>query len=204
MPRRPARTPSCRSYPTTTSRRSAACTRIFAPSPKRAAFRSSSTTCPPAPCAGSPTNHCSAGGAAACIGVKDATGDVTRLLRLRSLVGPQFRLLSGDDATAPAFLAQGGDGCISVTSNVAPGLCRDLYRAWKQGQTAYAQRLATVVAKLTTALFRESNPAPVKFALASMGLMLPRVRLPLVEVKSDSKAEIDRIWRTCASDIRAT
>ena len=128
-----------------------------------------------------------------CIGLKDATGDVRRLLRLRSLVGPQFRLLSGDDATAPAFLAQGGDGCISVTSNVAPGLCRDLYRAWKQGQTAYAQRLATVVAKLTTTLFRESNPAPVKYALASMGLMLPRVRLPLVEVKRDTKAEIDLI-----------
>jgi 4-hydroxy-tetrahydrodipicolinate synthase len=128
-----------------------------------------------------------------CIGLKDATGDVTRLLRLRSLVGPQFRLLSGDDATAPAFLAQGGDGCISVTSNVAPALCRDLYRAWKQGQTAYARRLATVAAKLTAALFRESNPAPVKYALASMGLMLPRVRLPLVEVTSDSKAEIDRI-----------
>jgi dihydrodipicolinate synthase/N-acetylneuraminate lyase len=68
-----------------------------------------------------------------------------------------------------------------------------MYRAWKQGQTAYAQRLATVAAKLTAALFRESNPAPVKYALASMSLILPRVRLPLVEVKSDAKAEIDLI-----------
>jgi 4-hydroxy-tetrahydrodipicolinate synthase len=55
------------------------------------------------------------------IGLKDATGDMTRPARLRSLVGPDFRLLSGDDATALAFLAQGGDGCISVTSNVVPG-----------------------------------------------------------------------------------
>ena len=63
------------------------------------------------------------------IGLKDATGDVTRPLRLRSLLGPEFRLLSGDDATALAFLLQGGDGCISVTSNVAPGLCRAMYLA---------------------------------------------------------------------------
>src|ERR1700730_838229 len=64
-------------------------------------------------------------------GLKDATGDVARPARLRSLVGADFRLLSGDDATALAFLANGGDGCISVTSNVAPGLCRAMYLAWK-------------------------------------------------------------------------
>ena len=68
------------------------------------------------------------------IGLKDATGDVTRPSRLRSLVGLEFRLLSGDDATALAFLAQGGDGCISVTSNVAPGLCRNMFFASRQGQ----------------------------------------------------------------------
>ena len=61
------------------------------------------------------------------IGLKDATGDATRVARLRARVGEGFRLLSGDDATAPGFLAQGGDGCISVTSNLAPGLCRTLY-----------------------------------------------------------------------------
>ena len=66
------------------------------------------------------------------IGLKDATSDVTRPPRLRSLVGSEFRLLSGDDATALAFLAQGGNGCISVTSNVAPGLCRTMYLACKQ------------------------------------------------------------------------
>jgi len=127
------------------------------------------------------------------IGLKDATGDVTRPQRLRALLGSEFRLLSGDDATALPFLGQGGDGCISVTANVAPGLCRAMYLAWKQGEIARAQQLAGSVARLTTALFRESNPAPAKYALSVMDMMSPRVRLPLVEVRSETKAEIDRI-----------
>jgi 4-hydroxy-tetrahydrodipicolinate synthase len=127
------------------------------------------------------------------VGLKDASGDVTRPLRLRSLLGREFRLISGDDATALAFFAQGGDGCISVTSNVAPGLCRAIYLACKQGQLGQAQRLATAAARLTAALFRESNPAPVKYALSLMRLMSPRVRLPLVELSSESKAEIEAV-----------
>jgi 4-hydroxy-tetrahydrodipicolinate synthase len=126
------------------------------------------------------------------VGLKDATGDVTRPLRLRGLVGTEFRLLSGDDATALAFLAQ-GDGCISVTSNVAPSLCRAMYLACRRGELAQAQRLAATVAKLTAALFRESNPAPVKYALSAMNLMSPRVRLPLVELKDETRAEIDKV-----------
>jgi 4-hydroxy-tetrahydrodipicolinate synthase len=125
------------------------------------------------------------------IGLKDATGDVTRPSRLRSRLGPEFRLLSGDDATASAFIWQGGDGCISVTSNVAPGLCRAMYLALKQGQSSRAQQLAAVVASLTSALFRESNPVPVKYALSSMKMMLPGVRLPLVELTNESRAAID-------------
>jgi 4-hydroxy-tetrahydrodipicolinate synthase len=100
------------------------------------------------------------------IGLKDATGDVTRPARLRLLVGPNFRLLSGDDATAPAFLAQGGNGCISVTSNVVPGLCRSMFLACKQGQMVKAQRLGNPIAQLTYALFREPNPVPLKYARA--------------------------------------
>ena len=127
------------------------------------------------------------------IGLKDATGDMTRPQRLRARLGPEFRLLSGDDASALAFLAQGGNGCISVTSNVAPGLCRAMYLALKQGQPARAQHLATEVAKLTGALFRESNPVPVKYALSAMRMMSPQVRLPLVELENESKAEIDAV-----------
>jgi 4-hydroxy-tetrahydrodipicolinate synthase len=127
------------------------------------------------------------------IGLKDATADVTRPFRLRSRLGPDFRLLSGDDATASAFIRQGGNGCISVTSNVAPGLCRAMYLAFKQGQLSRAQHLATAVAKLTDALIRESNPVPVKYALSRMKMMTPLVRLPLVELKSETRAEINAV-----------
>jgi 4-hydroxy-tetrahydrodipicolinate synthase len=134
------------------------------------------------------------------IGLKDATSDVTRVLRLRSLLGPEFRLLSGDDATAPAFLAMGGDGCISVASNVAPALCRSMHLALKQGQSAQAQRLAMIAAPLTAALFSESNPAPVKYALSLMRLMSPRVRLPLVELRAESKTRVETVLaETCAA-----
>ena len=124
------------------------------------------------------------------IGLKDATGDVTRPTRLRALLGPDFRLLTGDDATALAFISQGGNGCISVTSNVAPGLCRNMFLACRQGQIASAQRYAIPVAKLTAALFRETSPAPLKYALSLLSLMSPKVRLPLVELTSQSKVEV--------------
>jgi 4-hydroxy-tetrahydrodipicolinate synthase len=128
-----------------------------------------------------------------CVGLKDATGDATRPLRLRALLGPEFRLLSGDDATALAFLAAGGDGCISGTSNVAPGLCREMYVAWRQGHLARTQRLAMMAAKLTAVLFKESNPAPLKYALGATNVMSPRVRLPLVEPSEATKAAIDAV-----------
>jgi 4-hydroxy-tetrahydrodipicolinate synthase len=128
-----------------------------------------------------------------CIGLSDATGDVTRPLRLRTIVGSQFRLLSGDDATALAFFAQGGDGCISVAATAAPGLCRAMYSAWKQGEIARAQQLAAAIARLAAALVRESNPAPIKYALSLMNLMPARIRLPLVEVRSETKAEIEKV-----------
>lgn len=124
------------------------------------------------------------------IGLKDATGDMTRLPRLRALLGTDFRLLSGDDRTAFGFIAQGGNGCISVTSNVAPGLCRSMYLALKRDQNQLAMRIAAAIAKLTDALFRESNPAPVKTALALLNLMSARVRLPLVEPGVETRTEL--------------
>jgi 4-hydroxy-tetrahydrodipicolinate synthase len=127
------------------------------------------------------------------IGLKDSSGDVTRPSRLRTLVGPDFRLLSGDDALGLAFLAQGGDGCISVTSNVAPGLCRNMFLAWRQGPAARAQRLARPIAQLTAALFCETNPVALKYALSLFGLMSPRVRLPLVELSDQYKPGIAAI-----------
>jgi 4-hydroxy-tetrahydrodipicolinate synthase len=124
------------------------------------------------------------------IGLKDATGDATRPLRLRPVLGQNFRLMTGDDATALAFLAQGGNGCISVTSNVVPGLCRNMFLDCRQGQITAAQRWGAPIAKLTAALFRESSPAPLKYALSLLGLMTPRLRLPLVEVSDATKADV--------------
>lgn len=124
------------------------------------------------------------------IGLKDATADLARPPRLRRLVGAEFRLLTGDDATALGYFAQGGDGCISVTSNLAPGLCRSMFLAHRQGQSAQAQRLAEIAGELTAALFRETSPVPLKYALSLLGLMAPTVRLPLVEASEKTQAEI--------------
>jgi 4-hydroxy-tetrahydrodipicolinate synthase len=124
------------------------------------------------------------------IGLKDAAGDITRPARLRPLVGADFRLLCGDDAIALGFLAQGGDGCISVASNAAPGLCRNIFLSWRQGQIGRAQRLVLALTQLTAALFRETSPAPLKYAVSAFGLMSPKVRLPLVELSNQSKLEV--------------
>jgi 4-hydroxy-tetrahydrodipicolinate synthase len=124
------------------------------------------------------------------IGLKDATGDVSRVSRLRARVGRDFRLLSGDDATAFAFIANGGDGCISVTSNVVPGLCRDMYLALRSRNVHRAQRLAGPLADLTAALFLEPNPVPVKYALSLAGLMSPKGRLPLVEAGPEVQTRV--------------
>jgi 4-hydroxy-tetrahydrodipicolinate synthase len=132
------------------------------------------------------------------IGLKDATGDVTRPARLRSLVGSEFRLLSGDDATALAFLAQGGNGCISVTSNVAPGLCRAMFLACRHGQLSKSHQFAVPIAQLTAALFQEASPTPVKYALSLLGFMSAKVRLPLVELTDQSRANLSAVMaRLC-------
>jgi 4-hydroxy-tetrahydrodipicolinate synthase len=124
------------------------------------------------------------------IGLKDATGDITRPSRLRAIVGPDFRLLSGDDATALSFFAQGGNGCISVTSNVAPGLCREMYLAFHREEFSRAKRLAIPIAQLTATLFREGNPVSLKCALNLLNVMPQKVRLPLVELNDQVRAEI--------------
>ncbi len=108
------------------------------------------------------------------------------------MVGPEFRLLSGDDATAPLFFAQGGNGCISVTSNVAPDLCQRLFLAHRQQQIDEVGRLGLPLAELTRILFCKPNPVPLKYALSLLGLISQNVRLPLVELSPQTKAEVAR------------
>jgi len=112
-------------------------------------------------------------------GLKDATGDMERPARLRSQLGPSFRLMSGDDATALDFMTRGGDGCISVVSNVVPRLCMRLHAARARGDDGVARIIARGLEPLTRALFVESNPVPVKYALSLMHRMSDEVRLPL-------------------------
>ena len=123
------------------------------------------------------------------IGLRDGSGDAARPLRLRSRLPASFRLLSGDDATALPFLAAGGDGCISMMSNVAPDLCRAIFLNCQHGRLQSARHLQSRLAPLTAALARES-PAALKYALCLLGYMSPATRLPLVELDDLAKAEV--------------
>ncbi|MES2602996.1 MAG: 4-hydroxy-tetrahydrodipicolinate synthase [Pseudomonadota bacterium] len=134
------------------------------------------------------------------VGLRDATGDISRPQRLRSLIRPEFRLLSGDDATAPAFLVHGGDGCISVTSNVIPDLCQHLYRCCKDDDLQTARALAIGIGRLTAVLLREPPSASIKYALSLFGLMSPHVRLPLLELTDFAKESVAEAIRTTEKD----
>lgn len=123
-------------------------------------------------------------------GVKDATGDMSRIARHSALCGDRFVQLSGDDASALGFNAHGGRGCISVTANVAPLLCADLQRATLRGDFEAARAIEARLALLHKALFCEPSPAPAKYACALLGLCREDVRLPLIVCSEPAKAQI--------------
>lgn len=123
------------------------------------------------------------------IGLKDSTGDVARPARLRSKVAARFRLLSGNDTTALAHLCSGGDGCISILSNVAPSACRDMLSSYEQGRMPTARQWQQRLSLLAECLAAE-NPAAVKYALSPLGLMRPDTRLPLVGLSDQAKAQV--------------
>ncbi|MAZ75733.1 MAG: 4-hydroxy-tetrahydrodipicolinate synthase [Micavibrio sp.] len=125
------------------------------------------------------------------VGVKDATADLARPLALRNLIGDDFCQLSGEDATATGYLAQGGHGCISVSSNVAPALCAGQHEAWQKGDLDAMVTCRDALAPLHHALFVESSPAPVKYAASQLGLCSDEVRLPLVKATDSARAIVD-------------
>lgn len=124
------------------------------------------------------------------VGVKDATADLSRPSRLLQEVGPDFIQLSGEDATALAFNAQGGVGCISVTANIAPALCSAMQTAWAKGDLKEAFRLRDVLSPLHDSMFVETSPAPVKFAASLLGLGTDEVRLPLVPATETARVAV--------------
>jgi 4-hydroxy-tetrahydrodipicolinate synthase len=130
------------------------------------------------------------------VGVKDATNDLARPLRTRATIGPEFSMLSGEDVTAIAFLGQGGDGCISVTANVAPRACADMHQAWRRGETAEAMKINERLLPLHDALFCETSPGPVKYACSLLGKSTPDVRLPLVPASAQAQEQVRTAMRS--------
>ena len=124
-------------------------------------------------------------------GVKDATANMARVSQQRAAMGTEFVQLSGEDATALGFMAHGGQGCISVTANIAPSLCSEFQLACLGGNFKRALELQDQLMPLHDALFVESNPGPVKYAAEKLGLCSGETRLPLAPLAASSKAKVD-------------
>ncbi|MDD5273727.1 MAG: 4-hydroxy-tetrahydrodipicolinate synthase [Methylovulum sp.] len=113
------------------------------------------------------------------VGVKEATGDLSRIKKIRDLTGPDFAIYTGDDASSCEFCLLGGNGSITVTGNVAPKLLHDMIMAALAGDKETALAIDSKLVALHRDLFIQSNPIPVKWALAEMGLIGKGIRLPL-------------------------
>jgi 4-hydroxy-tetrahydrodipicolinate synthase len=123
-------------------------------------------------------------------GVKDATGNLARTALQRHALGPDFIQLSGEDMTALAVMAHGGDGCISVTANVAPRNCADMQEACLKGDFAAALRIQDRLTPLHAALFADPNPAGPKYALSILGKLANELRLPMLPASASAQAAI--------------
>ncbi len=127
------------------------------------------------------------------VGVKDATGNLGRVTAQRLACGADFCQLSGNDETALGFMAMGGRGCISVTANVAPRLCADFQNACLEGRWEDALTLQDRLYPLHDAMFCDSSPGPVKYALSRIKPEIPvEVRLPITWPSSAARTTIDR------------
>jgi len=124
------------------------------------------------------------------LGIKDATGDMARASEQRLLCGPDWVMLSGDDPTALGYMAHGGHGCISVTSNVAPDLCAAFFNAVMADDWKTALYWQDRLVRLHKALFLDASPSPTKFAMAHLGLCEPDVRLPIAPCSDAVKPAI--------------
>ncbi len=125
------------------------------------------------------------------VGIKDATGDLLRVATLRLLIKKKFSYLSGEDGTAVGYNAMGGNGVISVTSNIAPQLVVALQKACEKGDYETARQVQDKLTDLHEAMFCETNPIPVKYAASLLGLCSPETRLPLVTPSDAAKKRIE-------------
>lgn len=125
------------------------------------------------------------------IGVKDATGNLQRPKEVFEQIGPDFIQLSGDDATTCDFLAVGGHGAISVTSDITPAPCAQMHKLWQEGKKDEARAINERLMPLHKGLFCETSPAPVKYGLSLLGLCTDEVRLPLVPASANARKIVE-------------
>ena len=131
------------------------------------------------------------------VGIKEAGGNADRVSALRAALGPKFTILSGDDSLTLPFMAVGAQGVISVASNVVPREVVQMVNAFTRGQIRKALRLHVELYPLFKDLFIETNPIPVKAALAMMGLIAEEYRLPLVPMSAANRAKLRATMRAC-------
>ena len=129
------------------------------------------------------------------IGVKDATSDISRVFKYKSVIGNSFNQLSGEDATTLAYMAYGGHGSISVTSNIAPKLCSDFMNLCLNRKFDEASKINDKLMKLHECLFLEPSPGPVKYAAEKLGLMSSELRLPLVGITKNTRDKVDEAMK---------
>ena len=126
------------------------------------------------------------------VGLKDSDTNLSKATFIKSKI-PNFTLLSGDDPTLAGYLAHGGDGAISVTANIEPGLVKQLIDSWKKGDIKTMQNISQKLAPLSEVMFVESNPIPAKYALFKKGLMKNELRLPLTPASKLAMEKIDAV-----------
>lgn len=129
------------------------------------------------------------------VGIKEATGDMKQASELIRLCGDKITVLSGDDFTNLTLLALGGKGAISVTANICPKDMAELFNAWERGDIDTARKLHYKLEPLNKAMFIETNPIPVKTALAMMGKIKEEFRLPLCEMSQTNKEKLAEVLR---------
>jgi 4-hydroxy-tetrahydrodipicolinate synthase len=136
------------------------------------------------------------------VGIKEAGGNADRVSQLRAALGPKFTILSGDDSLTLPFMAVGAQGVVSVASNVVPRAVANMVRAFAAGRPAAALQMHAKLYPLFKDLFIETNPAPVKAALAMQGLLSEELRLPLVPLSDQSRATLRATLRACGVKVQ--
>lgn len=131
------------------------------------------------------------------VGIKEAGGNADRVSQLRQVLGPKFTILSGDDSLTLPFMAVGANGVISVASNVIPREVAHLVDAFTKGKAGLAQKIHAKYDPLFKDLFIETNPVPVKAALAMMGMVAEEYRLPLVAMSGKNRDTLRATLKAC-------